>query len=65
MTLGSIETQPGGAPSSGAITSPTETDIPHQESAQARTPRVAQVSAYSESAAAAARGIAPRELEIR
>jgi hypothetical protein len=65
VTFGSIETLPSGAPSNGAISSPTETDISHQESAQARTPRVDQVSAYSESERAAARGMAPRELEIR
>src|SRR5713226_10180970 len=65
VTLGSIEMLPTGAPIKGAMSSPTVADISHQESAQARTPRLAQVSAYSASAADAARGIAPSELEIR
>ena len=65
MTFGSIATVPAAAPRSGAIPSPTVTDMSHQESAQARTPRVAHVRAYSASASAAARGIAPREFEIR
>src|SRR6202162_682104 len=65
VTLGSIETLPGTAPRRGAISSPTVADMSHRESAQARTPRVAHVSAYSARALAAARGIAPREFEIR
>src|SRR6266540_978046 len=65
VTLGSIATLPDGAPSKGTISSPTETDISHQPSAHARTPRVAHVSAYSANARAAAFGIAPKELEMR
>src|SRR5262245_42074429 len=65
VTLGSIETLPGGADKSGAISSARFADMADQESAQARTPRRAQVCAYSASAAAAARGIAPRELLIK
>src|SRR5437588_11706595 len=42
LTFGSITTEPGGAPSSGASWSPTETGVSHQPfSVQARTPRVA------------------------
>src|SRR5689334_19349675 len=65
VTLGSMTTEPRGAPSSGAMMSPTSIDIIHHLSPQARTPRVAQRSAYSSSASFVASGIAPREWETR
>src|SRR5436189_4635094 len=65
VTLGSMTTDPRGAPISGAMMSPTSIDISHHLSPQARTPRVAQRSAYSSSASRVASGIAPSECETR
>ena len=45
--------------------SPISIDITHHLSPHARTPRVAQRSAYSASASRVASGIAPREWETR
>ena len=42
-----MTTEPGGAPMIRPTASPTVTGIAHQPSAQARTPRAAQVSVYS------------------
>ena len=44
-----MTTSPGPAPMMEAMRSPTVTDISHQPSCQARTPRVAQVAVNSES----------------
>ncbi len=44
---------------------PVHADISHHLSAQARTPPRAQVSAYSASASAPPRGMAPRKIEVR
>src|SRR5262245_741692 len=66
LTFGYITTSPWPAPSSGAISSPTETGISHHPaSAHARTPRSAHACAYSASRSGTARGIAPSELETR
>ena len=45
VTLGSIVTEPGGAPISPATWSPTRPGSSHHSSSQARTPRLAQRSA--------------------
>src|SRR5439155_22394744 len=60
-----MTTDPGGAPISGAMMSPTSIDIIHHLSPHARTPRVAHRSAYSWSAPRVASGIAPSEFETR
>src|ERR1043166_9167366 len=60
-----ITTEPRGAPISGARMSPISIDIIHHLSPHARTPRVAQRSAYSANASRVASGIAPREWETR
>src|SRR5439155_19599872 len=60
-----MTTEPGGAPMSGARMSPISIDIIHHLSPHARTPRVAQRSAYSASASRVASGMAPREWETR
>src|SRR5438093_9569364 len=65
VTFGSMTTDPRGAPISGAMMSPTSIDISHHLSPHARTPRVAQRSAYSSSASRVASGIAPKEWETR
>src|SRR5262245_12033638 len=65
VTLGSMTTEPRGAPISGAMMSPTSIDISHHLSPQARTPREAHRSAYSANASFVASGIAPRECETR
>jgi len=57
-------TEPAGAPMIASMRAPSSPAISHQRSSHARTPRVAQVSAYSASDRAAARGIAPSELLI-
>ena len=54
-----MTTDPGGAPSNGAMRSPISIDIIHQRSPQARTPRVAHNSAYPASAPRVASGMAP------
>ena len=64
VTFWCMVTLPGGAPTIGATMSPTVTGMSHQPSSQARTPRVAQMCAYSASRSAVPRGIAPREFEI-
>jgi len=46
-TFWCIETVSGGAPMMPAIRLPSATFISHQPSPHARTPRAAQVSAYS------------------
>src|SRR6266851_2011745 len=55
----------GSAPIIRATSFPTETGMSHQPSAHARTPRVAQMSAYLCKRSKVARGIAPRLCEIR
>ena len=65
VTFGSMTTDPRGAPISGAMMSPISMDIIHHLSPQARTPRLAQRSAYSASASRVASGIAPSECETR
>src|SRR5438067_13146420 len=65
VTFGSMTTDPGGAPISGAMMSPTSIDIIHQRSPHARTPRDAHKSAYSTSASRVAAGIAPRGCDTR
>src|SRR5258708_3071555 len=65
VTFGSMTTEPGGAPISGAMMSPTSIDIIHHLSPHARTPREAQRSAYSTSASRVASGMAPSECETR
>jgi hypothetical protein len=57
-------TVPGAALTMRAILSPTSIGISHHRSSQARTPRVAHVSAYSARLRAVCRGIAPSELLI-
>ena len=64
VTFSHMPIVPAGAPMSGAIASPTSLAIVHHRSAHARTPRVAQVAAYSRNDASTPRGIAPSELEI-
>ena len=64
VTFSCMLTDAGGAPMRPATLSPTSAPMFHQRSAQARTPRVAHVSAYSARPAAAPRGIAPSELLI-
>ena len=64
VTFSHMLTLLAGAPMIGATASPTSLAIVHHRSAQARTPRVAQVVAYSCSDASTPRGIAPSELEI-
>jgi hypothetical protein len=53
-----------GAPITRASLLPTSSGISHQRSSQPRTPRVAQVSAYSARSRAVRRGMAPSELLI-
>jgi len=65
VTFVCIETVAGAAPSSGATRSPTASGIVHHASAHARTPRVAQISAYCAIRAATSPGIAPSELLFR
>src|SRR5438270_10438904 len=65
VTFGSMTTEPGGAPISGAMMSPTSIDIIHQRSPHARTPRDAHNSAYSASAPRVASGMAPSECDTR
>ena len=65
VTLGSMTTDPRGAPISGAMMSPISIDIIHHLSPHARTPREAHRSAYSISASRVASGIAPNECETR
>ena len=65
VTLGSITTEPRGAPMIGAMMSPISMDIIHHLSPHARTPRVAHKSAYSCRASRVASGIAPRECDTR
>jgi len=65
VTLGCMDTVPGGATNSRPIVSPTSRASIHQVSAQARTPRSCHVLAYSASASPVAAGMAPKELEIR
>src|SRR5258706_14899237 len=64
VTFACMLTEPAGAPMIAAILSPISRLISHQRSSHARTPRVAQVRAYSASESAAAAGIAPSELLI-
>ena len=47
VTFWCSEMSPGAAPTSAPMRSPTRTAMSHQPSSQARTPRVAQASAYS------------------
>src|SRR4051794_23340258 len=65
VTFWCIDTEPGRAPIRRAIWSPTVSDISHQPSSQARTPRVFQARAYSSTRSSAAAGIAPSEWLIR
>src|SRR2546425_6085462 len=65
VTFWWVETEPLGAFISAPISSPTSAASIHHRSSQARTPRVAQVSAYPFMASYTARGIAPRELLIK
>ncbi len=64
VTFSCMLTVPAGAPMIGAILLPTSIGISHQRSSQPRTPRVAQIRAYSARLSAVRRGIAPSELLI-
>ena len=64
VTFSCMLTDRGGAPMMPAMRSPTSSAISHHRSSHARTPRVAQVVAYSASESATPRGIAPSELLI-
>src|SRR5215208_3936964 len=63
--LGSIDSSPGPAPMSGAISSPTFTGISHHPRAHARTPHSPHDSAYSASRSGTVRGMAPSEFDTR
>ena len=65
VTFWCIETEPGGAPISRPIWSPTASGISHQPSSQARTPRSFQLRVYSSTRSSAAAGMAPSEWLIR
>ena len=64
VTFSCMLTDPAGAPMMPPMRSPTSRAISHQRSSHARTPRVAQVFAYSASESATPRGMAPSELLI-
>ncbi len=64
VTFSCMLTVPAGAPITPATRFPTSVASSHHRSSHARTPRIAQVCAYSASDAAARAGIAPRELLI-
>ena len=65
IPVGTIETDPAGAPINGATMLPTSIGICHQRAAHAFTPSVFHESAYSARRSAVLAGMAPSELLTR